>query len=145
MARLKRHEISENTSINMTPLLDVIFQLIVFLVLTSSMVRPTQIEIRLPESTTAVKATDQMSLVISYRVVDGKPVLNLNSEPVVDLDRLAVLLRQRRGEGEQPRVDIQIDKSAAYEDVVRLMDTARDTGYPKFSLLTLAPAARRTP
>jgi len=144
---LKRHEIPENTAINITPLLDVIFQLLVFFVLTSSLVRPTQIELQLPESTTGVKTPDTQGLVISCRMDGQAPVLTLNAEPVADLQTLVPALRVLRGDPQKPqsRLDIQIDRSVPYQEVVRLMDAARDTGFPKFSLQTLAsgPATRK--
>ncbi|MBM4143179.1 MAG: biopolymer transporter ExbD [Lentisphaerae bacterium] len=144
---LKRHEIPENTSINITPLLDVIFQLLVFFVLTSSLVRPTQIELQLPESTTGVKTPDTQGLVISYRMEGDKPAITLNAEPLADVDALVPALRVLRGDPQKPqaRLDIQIDRAVPYQDVIRLMDAARDTGFPKFSLQTLAstPGARR--
>lgn len=144
---LKRHEIPENTSINITPLLDVIFQLLVFFVLTSSLVRPTQIELQLPESTTGVKTPDSQGLVISCRMDGQKPVLTLNAEPVSDMGSLVPALRVLRGNPEkpQPRLDIQIDRTVPYQEAVRLMDAARDTGFPKFSLQTLAttPVSRK--
>jgi biopolymer transport protein ExbD len=144
---LKRHEIPEDTSINMTPLMDVIFQLLVFFVLTSSLVRPTQIELQLPESTTGVKAPDSLGLVICYRMDGQKPAITLNAEPLADVNSLVPALRVLRGDPQKPqaRLDIQIDRAVPYQDVVRLMDAARDTGFPKFSLQTLAstPSAPR--
>ena len=139
-AMLKRHEIPENTSLNITPLLDVIFQLLVFFVLTSSLVRPTQIELKLPESSSGVKTPDTQGLVISYRMDVEKPVILLNAEPVADVTSLVEVLRVLRGDPMKPqaRLDIQIDRAVPYQDVVRLMDVARDTGFPKFSLQTLS-------
>lgn len=139
---LKRHEIPESTAINITPLLDVIFQLLVFFVLTSSLVRPTQIELQLPESTSGVKTPDAQGLVISYRMDGQTPVITLNAEVVADVTSLVSALRILRGDPQQPqsRLDIQIDRTVPYQDVVRLMDTARDTGFSKFSLQTLAPS-----
>lgn len=138
---LKRHEIQENTSINMTPLMDVIFQLLVFFVLTSSLVRPTQIELQLPESTSGVKTPDSQGLVLCYRINSQKPVIMLNAETVADVESLVSALRVLRGDPRKPqsRLDIQIDRTVPYQDVVRLMDVARDTGFPKFSLQTLSP------
>lgn len=140
---LKRHEIPEDTSINITPLLDVIFQLLVFFVLTSSLVRPTQIELQLPESTTGVKSPDTQSLAICYRMDGQSPVITLNAEPVTDVQSLVQAMRVLRGDPQKPqmRLDIQIDRAVPYQDVVRLMDVARDTGYPKFSLQTLSPSS----
>jgi len=138
---LKRHEIPEDTGINITPLLDVIFQLLVFFLLTSSLVRPTQIELQLPESTTGVKAPDTASMAIAYRMDGQTPLITLNAEPIADVDSLVQALTVLRGDPSKPqvRLDIQIDKLVPYQDVVRLMDLARDTGFPKFSLQTLSP------
>jgi biopolymer transport protein ExbD len=138
MARLKRHEIPENDSINMTPMMDVIFQLLVFFVLSSSMTKPTQIELQLPDSTSGVKSTSEERLVITYRMKDAQPEITLNSQVMASLDKLGEALKQMSGPTARQPVDIQIDKAVPYQDVVAVMDTVRDAGFPKFSLLTLA-------
>lgn len=138
MSRLKRHEIPENGAINMTPMLDVIFQLLIFFMLTSSLVRPTQIELRLPDSTSGTKAADVKTLVVTYCLKESRPEITLNSQSLSDLDQLGAAMRQLAAGAERPPVDIQIDKTVPYQDVIAVMDTVRDAGFPKFSLLTLA-------
>ena len=138
MARLKRHEIPENTSINMTPMMDVIFQLLVFFVLSSSITKPTQIELQLPDSTSGVKSATEERLVITYRMKDNQPEITLNTQVMASLDKLSEVMRKMSGPASKQPVDIQIDKSVPYQDVVAVMDTVRDAGFPKFSLLTLA-------
>lgn len=138
MAKLKRHEIPENTGINMTPMMDVIFQLLIFFVLTSSIVRPNQIELELPKSTSGVKALNEQTLVITYRLHETRPVITLNKKPIDSLDHLGMAMKQTGAGGGKTPVDIQIDRTVPYQDVIALMDTVRDAGFPKFSLLTLA-------
>jgi biopolymer transport protein ExbD len=138
MARLKRHEIPENDSINMTPMMDVIFQLLVFFVLSSSITKPTQIELQLPDSTSGVKSASEERLVITYRMKDTQPEITLNSQVMASLDKLGEALKQMSGPAAKQPVDIQIDKAVPYQDVVAVMDAVRDAGFPKFSLLTLA-------
>jgi biopolymer transport protein ExbD len=41
-------------------------------------------------------------------------------------------------------VDILIDKTVPYQNVISLMDSVRDGGFPRFSLLTLSPARSGT-
>jgi len=103
-------------------------------------VRPTQIELKLPESSSGVKTPDTQGLIISYRMDGEKPAILLNAEPVEDVTSLVAVLRVLRGDSMSPqdRLDIQIDRAVPYQDVVRLMDVARDTGFPKFSLQTLS-------
>lgn len=146
MALLKRHEIPESTSINITPLLDIIFLLLVFFLLTSSLVRPTQIELDLPDSTSGVKAPDSVeTIVISYRYAGDAPFITLNTEPVPDLAALGTAMTALKADMLQtPQVQLQIDRTVAYQDVIRLIDTVRDAGFSRFSLLTIASVARES-
>jgi biopolymer transport protein ExbD len=137
----KRHRLQPIGGIDMTPLIDVVFQLLLFFMLTSSLVRPNQIELDLPESTSGVKAQEDQSLVIAYSSVDGNPVIKLNDEPVAALSNLKEAMEAVIKPDQNPRVDIRIDKTVPYQDVISLMDAVRDAGFPKFSLQTLAPGS----
>ncbi|MFC1462835.1 ExbD/TolR family protein [Verrucomicrobiota bacterium] len=139
MTKLIKHEIPEDTSINITPLIDVVFQLLVFFVLTSSLARPTQIEMNLPESTSGVKTQEtQKSIIITYRLAETAPVMTLNDQELGGFEDLGSSLVAMSAEAETPRVDLQIDSAVPYQDVIKLMDTVRDSGFAKFSLHTLA-------
>lgn len=144
MALLKRHEIPENTAINIMPLLDVIFLLLVFFLLTSSLVRPTQIELDLPDSTSGVKAPDSVeTIIVAYRYAGGAPFITLNAEPVRDLVALGEAMAALKADIPQtPQVQLQIDRTTMYQEVVSLMDTVRDSGFGRFSLLTIANPGR---
>ncbi len=145
MTKLIKHEIPEDTSINMTPLMDVVFQLLVFFVLTSSLSRPTQIEMQLPESTSGVKVPEaKKSIIITYRLTESAAVMTLNDRKLDGFEALGGALVAMAAEGEAPRVDLQIDKTVPYQDVIKLMDTVRDSGFAKFSLHTLAAPPPRT-
>ena len=141
MARLKRHEIPENGSMNITPLMDVIFQLLIFFVLTSSITKPTQIELNLPESTSGVKAAADDVISVTYRLESAGPEITLNAAPIDSLNRLGEMMRQHRQSGANTPVDIRIERSVPYQDVINLIDTVRDAGFPRFSLLTLAKSS----
>lgn len=138
----KRHRLQPSSSLDMTPLIDVVFQLLLFFMLTSSLVRPNQIELDLPESTSGVKAQEEQALVIAYSIVEGQPTILLNDEPVGELTKLPDAMSALVTSDQKPRVDIRIDKTVPYQDVISLMDTVRDAGFPKFSLQTLAGGSR---
>lgn len=146
MTSLTHHELPEDTSINITPLLDVIFQLLVFFILTSSLVKPTQIEVQLPESTSGAKAEDSpQPLIVTCRLADGQPVLTLDEASFGSFAELGEALVARAGAAGSGPVDLRIDKTVSYQDVIRLLDTVRDSGFPKFSLHTLAAAPGKAP
>ncbi len=138
------HEISANSQINITPLIDVVFQLLIFFMVASSLVRPNRIELNLPESSSGVKASENPGMAVTYRMhAGGRAEITLDAEPVDDLDGLRTLLRGRlasAGDG-QPPIDIHIDRAVPYQDVIAIMDAVRDAGFPRFSLQTLAPGS----
>jgi biopolymer transport protein ExbD len=146
MTPLARHELPEDSSINITPLLDVIFQLLVFFILTSSLVKPTQIEVQLPESTTgAAVQQDSAPLVVTCRLAAGRPVLTIDDASFGSFADLGAALVERAGAEAGRPVDMRIDKTVPYQDVIRLLDTVRDSGFPKFALHTLAAAPGPAP
>ncbi len=138
MAKLKRHEIPESRDINTTPMMDVIFQLLIFFVLTSSLTKPTQIELSLPDSTSGTKATSEKTMVVAYQLRDGQPSITLDNQKMSSLDELETRMKSKKITTAPCLVDIRIEKTVPYQDVIAVMDSVRDAGYPKFSLLTLA-------
>ncbi|NQU11528.1 biopolymer transporter ExbD [bacterium] len=144
MARLKRHEIPETTGINMTPLIDVVFQLLLFFMLASSLIRPNKIELDLPESTSGVKASATPTLDVTYLWEQGQALIALNGEQLPNLEELGAKMKDRDA-GQPEEVSIRIQKDVPYQDVVSVIDTVRDAGYPKFSLHTLAAGSAPPP
>lgn len=137
--KIKRHEIPADRTINMTPLIDVVFQLLIFFMVASSLVKPNQIELDLPKSTSGTKAQADPVHTLTYKLEGDLPAITFDSEPVRDLPHLAEIMHAlRAGTADPPRVDLRFDKSVPIQDAMRVMDTLRDTGYPKFSILALA-------
>lgn len=138
------HEIPKNQGINITPLIDIVFQLLIFFMVASSLVKPNQIELHLPTSTSGTKSQEQAdALTVTYRLVEGEPRITLNDRSLESLEALHKAMPRLQGvngDAAQP-VDVLIDRTVPYEEVIALLDTVRDAGYPRFSLLTLAPGS----
>jgi len=143
MLNRKKHELPEDRSINMTPMIDVVFQLILFFMLTSSLAATNHIQLNLPESTTGKSAEKADALVISYRMVGGKPELALNGKKVASLDKLGDALRAVARPQDRPRVDLEIDRNMSMQNGVNLFDCVRDAGFTNFSINTVGPGGRR--
>jgi biopolymer transport protein ExbD len=139
--RQRRHELEPARGIDMTPMIDVVFQLILFFMLSYNMQRPNQIELDLPESTSGAKAQEEQTLTVAYRLIDGQPELKLNDQTLAGLAELGEAMKANAKPEQAPRVDIRIDKTVPYQDVIALIDSVRDAGFPKFSMLTLAPSS----
>jgi len=145
MSRLPKHQIPENNTINMTPLIDVVFQLLLFFILTSSMIRPNKIELELPESTSTVRSDNPKTIEIAYRVDGGVAQITLNGERMADLLSLSTHMKILEQAKQTPEVVVKIDKAVPYQDVISVMDTVRDSGFPRFSLHTLIPSTTAIP
>lgn len=144
MAKRRRHVIPDRTDMNA---MDAIFQqclnailktLLIFFILAASLAIPNRIEMSLPESTTGTKAADKQKLVVSYILQGAHALIALNDSPVTSLAELTTRMKSEHTGANVLPVDIRIEKTVPYQDVIAVMDSVRDAGYPKFSLLTLA-------
>ena len=126
---------------NLVPLIDVLMQLILFLMVMGSWNRANQIELSLPKSSSSVKAQDKSTYSVTYQFHDGKPQVTFNGQSVASLEALGAAMRASNSK-EKPVVNLRIEKAVPYQDVIAVMDVVRDAGFPKFSLLTLEPTER---
>ena len=140
----KRHEVAPGTFVNLVPLIDVLMQLILFLMVMGSWNRANQIELDLPQSTSTVKSQDRQIMVVTYQLHDGKAQVTCNGDSVSGLEKLGDAMKATANANgkEKPVVNVRIEKAVPYQDVIAVMDVVRDAGFPKFSLLTLETTKR---
>lgn len=129
--RFKRHTELEHglKQIDIAPLIDIVFQLLIFFMLTSSFVMQPGIKISLPKAVT--------SEVVKYEnieiIVSAENILYLNGK-VTTTAELKVLLKQAAGRS-QP-VLLKADKRASLGRVVEIWDMARDFGIAQVNIAT---------
>ncbi len=120
-------------AINVTPLVDVVLVLlIIFMVLTPSMLKhlPAAVPKKAEETTATVP--DNSSIVVDY---DANRKLTINGEPV-QLDAFAHKLGQRLQARREKVVFFRAEDAAPYGDVVHLMDLARGAGADPLAIVT---------
>jgi len=115
--------------VDIAPLIDVVFQLLLFFMLTSSFILQPGIRVRLPEA-----ATSQALTASTYVVTLTKDHLIYWDERVVTMQELTEELR--RGTGRKP-VLIRADRHAYVERLIELWDACRDAGYREIHIATL--------
>lgn len=129
--RFRRHMELEHglKQIDIAPLIDMVFQLLIFFMLTSSFVLQPGIKINLPKAVTseAVKYENVEILVSSENVtyLNGK---------VVTSQELKVLLKQISKRSQT--ILIRADKRASLGRVVEIWDLCRDLGIVKVNIAT---------
>ncbi|MBI1192440.1 MAG: biopolymer transporter ExbD [Bacteroidetes bacterium] len=105
---------------SMSSLTDIIFLLLIFFLLTSTLVQPNAVKLLLPNSTSQTQARQNVAVAI-----DAQNQFYFNNEPVA-LEQLASLLLQGVAGQPDPTVVLYADKTVAIEQVVKVMSIASD-------------------
>ncbi len=135
-----RRRRSPDAAIDLTPLIDVVFLLLIFFMVTTTFVREGGITLELPEADTDVVSTPAEPVQI---VVSVQGTYTVNGEPLAD-QAVATLMRAIRGaagdDTEVPMV-ISADARAPHESVVRVMDAAGRLGFERVRIATQPSSA----
>ena len=121
----------KNLIINVTSLIDVLFLLLIFFMVTSTFKYQPAINLVLPRSATAEETVVTPTVV--YLSTDGR--LFLNDQPLAE-DQLGVRLKDIRDAGGDDRVILRADQGASHGAVVRLIDVIKQAGFYRVSLST---------
>jgi biopolymer transport protein ExbD len=134
---LRNREKEEPTiDLNLTALIDVIFVLLLFFMVSTSFTHPSAMKIDLPEASAVASPTNtdkQLELVIDK---DGK--MFLNDQQLVD-DRVKTLVAaftQAVGDNRKVPLILRADRNTAHHFVVRAMDVAAQMGFTDLSIAT---------
>ncbi len=114
---------SISEALRITPLIDIIFLLLLFFMLTSVFVQP-GLPVDLPEAATAEFQEEQTGVVI-YISRFGDIALN---EQRVAFDDLPTMIAEQLHRSSRPQVTIQADKEVAFGLFVRVLDAAKEAG-----------------
>ena len=128
----------EPVDINLAPLIDVVFILLLFFVVTTTFTRETQLKVDLPEavSGTALPASDSQQLEVLV-TIDGAYELNGNPLANNDLNTLMEALRLESDGDTSLPVMLSADAKAPYQSVVTAMDAASKLGFSHLRITTI--------
>ena len=129
--RQKKQEVT----VNLTPLIDVVFLLLIFFMVSTSFTRETQIELELPKASIEPLETKQESLEISIDkegryFVNGKGLVN------VSIDTLKRAIQPILEENKNVSVIISADANTPYQSVVTAMDATSQLGITNLKMAT---------
>lgn len=120
---------------NLTPLIDIVFLLLVFFMLTAHFVKDQSLDIALPEANSASNQQDQGSLEIT---------INNNGEISIDNKTIAAgqlneVLQQILQGRSNKQVILRGDKNSKLDLTVKVMDAARKAGAESLDIITSQP------
>ncbi len=130
---------NEELEINLVPLIDVLLVIIIFLVVSATFSRISELKINLP---TAVANPQQEKPVVIDVAVDasGNTQINKVSVPEGTVAALTVALRKAAGAqgnaGKEPTIIIQADAKTTHQSVINVMEAARQAGLSRITFAT---------
>jgi biopolymer transport protein ExbD len=117
-----------DVSLNVTSLVDVLFLLIIFFMLTGTFKRVGELELQLPGSSTSTPPTESEQAHQVELVVTAEGRLLLDGEDV-QMPMLKSRLQEILRKDPQSRVMIKAEKDVLHGEVVLLLDIVRDAGF----------------
>ncbi|UTF60918.1 biopolymer transporter ExbD [Gilvimarinus sp. DA14] len=133
-----RRQSREEDSINLTPLIDVVFLLLIFFMVSTTFTKETHLEIDLPEAVgeASTDTPEPLEIVVNVEgnyAIDGKSLVNNQSAT------LKAAITELAGENTDQPLIITADAKAPHEAVVRVMDAAGQLGFVNLSITTRRP------
>jgi biopolymer transport protein ExbD len=133
MRRVSRITAEEETNIDITPMLDVVFIMLIFFIVTATFVKETGIDVNKPDAPTAEVKT-KANILIAIDASDGIWI----DRRRVDPRSVRPNIERLHAENPQGSVVIQADKKSTNEMLVLVMDASRQAG-----VFNIALAAER--
>ena len=127
--RLKRRTEIRKGQLDIAPLIDIVFLLLIFFMLTSNFVFQPGIKVKLPRAITSEVISSE-NIVIT---VSGQDLLFLNESPIT-INDLVVHLKQAAQENKF--LLLKADTSASLGRVVEIWDLCRELGIPQINIAT---------
>ncbi len=127
--KFKRRVFLEKGNLDIAPLIDVVFLLLVFFMLTSSFIFQPGIKINLPKAVTS-EVIQKENLII---IITSDNLLYIN-ERVIDQDEL--ISRIKIASQESKPILIKADRKASLGKVVEIWDMCRAEGVDKINIAT---------
>jgi biopolymer transport protein ExbD len=121
MALSQRNKIS--LSFSTAGMTDVVFNLLIFFMLTSTLVHPTALKLLLPKGSAQTSAKPQTTVSIT-------PDLRyfVEKQPVT-IDQLESVLKQKLGAESDTYISLHADKSVPFDNVVQVLNIAQRNNY----------------
>ena len=130
----QRGQEKEPLEINLVPLIDVMMVILIFLMVTTTYSKYTELQINLPTAD-AEKQLERPNEVTVLVNAQGQYVINKTAVAFKTVEQLADELKRASAGTKDPVVVISADATTTHQSVVRVMEAARIAGLSQITLL----------
>ena len=129
------HGSREEPEINLIPFIDVLLVVLIFLMLTTTYSKFTEMQLRLPTADVDAQRNYPKEVIVAVSS-DGRYSINKTVLPDRSVDTVAAALGAATTAGKDSVVIISADASAAHQSVITVMEAARRAGLMQITFAT---------
>jgi biopolymer transport protein ExbD len=128
----------EDPEINLVPMIDVLLVILIFLMITTTYSKFSELEINLPQATSD-KPADRPNIIDVSVSATGSYTVNQAPVKYSNAEGLSGELRAAAGDRPDPVIVINADAEATHQSVIMVMEAARLAGYNRITFTTENP------
>ncbi|PCK10220.1 MAG: biopolymer transporter ExbD [Alteromonadaceae bacterium] len=134
-----KRQLKAEEDVNLTPLIDVVFLLLIFFMVSTTFTKESHLEVNLPEADGQPKTEAELKVEV---VIDANGAYTVNGRVLLNsqIDTLSRALELvSNGDTSVPFV-ITGDANSSYQSIISVMDTAGKVGFTNISMTTRLPS-----
>ena len=136
-----RHRRTEEPEINLIPFIDVLLVVLIFVMLTTSYAKFTELKITLPKASAQAPKNRPKELVVLV-TSDGRYMVNQEMVDGRSVELLTASLSRAAGVAKDTVVIVSADAAATHQSVINVMDAARRAGLTQLTFATQGAQAQ---
>lgn len=129
----------ETPEINLIPFIDVLLVILIFLMLSTTYSKFTELQLRLPVADTDAQRDYPREVIVAV-ASDGKYTVNKSPVSGRSVEALSIALIEAARAGKDSVVIISADANAAHQSVITVMEAARRSGLTQITFATQSSA-----
>lgn len=114
-------------SFSQSAMTDLMFLLLIFMLIATTLINPNALKLELPKSSNQLK--DKAITTVSIEQKGSEYFYYVELDKVQGIDGVERALKARLDGQQEPTVSLHCDKKVAVDEVVKVMNVAKDNGY----------------
>ena|SRR5882724_2251422 len=125
----------EEPEINLIPMIDVLLVILIFMMVTTSYARFSELQINLPQAGGETAASPAKPINVAVDALEHYAVNN-QALSYSGVDSLVVALKKAAADQTDPTIIINADAKTPHQSVINIMEAARQAGYGRITFTT---------